>query len=114
MEVSSTLVKALSKEECVDMLTEINKELHNYNRTSPEQINKIIHLCAMVRKQLDYLKLKEKDNGRFVSKEIKNKIDSLSIQARKDLANALTVELDFESRCIIDYINEINYEQEYQ
>jgi len=113
MEVSPTLVKALSKEECVNMLTEVNKELHNYNRTSPEQLQNIVNLCAMVRKQLDYLRLKEKDNGRFISKVIREKIDALDIKARKDLANNLTGELDFESRCIIDYINQINYEQEH-
>jgi len=113
MEVSPTFVKALSKEECVNMLTEVNKELHNYNRTSPEQLQNIVNLCAMVRKQLDYLRLKEKDNGRFISKVIREKIDALDIKARKDLANNLTGELDFESRCIIDYINQINYEQEH-
>jgi len=113
MEVSKTLIKALSKEDCVDMLTDINKELHNYNRTSPEQMQNIVALCGMIRKQLDYLQLKEKDNGRFISKVTREKIDALDIQARKDLANNLTGELDFESRCIIDYINQINYEQEY-
>ncbi len=113
MEVSPTLVKALSKEACVDMLTDINKELHNYNRTSPEQLQNIVNLCAMVRKQLDYLRLKEKGNGRFISKVTRERINELDIQERKDLAGNLMGELDFESRCIIDYINQINYEQEY-
>lgn len=111
MEVSPTLVKALSKEECVDILNEVSRDIHSYIEKSPDQTRNIIILCAMVREQLNYLHLKEKDSGRFISKLTREKIDALDISARTELANKLSGAIDFEARCIIDYINQLNYEQ---
>lgn len=111
MEVNKTLIKGMGVEDCVSMLNIINDELHNYNRTSPEQLQNIVNLCAMVREQLNYLHLKEKDSGRFISKITRKKIDALDISARTELANKLSGAIDFESICIVEYINKINYEQ---
>lgn len=112
MEVSKTLIKALSKDDCIDMLNDVNQELKNYNRTSPEQMENISHLCLMIRRQLEYIRLKEKDNGRFLSKITKEKIEEMSISSRQELAKKLSELQDFNSRCVIDYCNQLNYEQE--
>lgn len=111
MAIERKLIKALGKEECVDILNEVNGDIHSYIEKSPDQTRDIIIMCAMVREQLNYLHLKEKDSGRFISKVIREKIDALDISARKELANKLSSAIDFESRCIVEYINKINYEQ---
>ena len=112
MEVSSTVIKALDKEHCIQILEEVNKELKGYNRTAPEQLQHIHQLCVMVRRQLEYLHLKDRDSGRFLSKVTKEKIEQASIEERKRLAMALSDQQDFTSKCVIDYCNQLNYEQE--
>jgi hypothetical protein len=111
MEVNKTLINALNKEDCLYILEDVNKELNNY-KTSHEQILNISNLCLMVRARLDYLRLLEKDNGRFLSKVTREKIEEMSIDTRKELSKKLVELQDFNTRCVIDYINQINYEQE--